>query len=56
MQRSMGTERIVYKLYIGKYASSSDAVDIFDYDKDLEFTNIEEQYIYYIECLKSIMG
>lgn len=56
MQMSMGSGRTAYKLYIGKQASNSDIVDIFDYDEDLEVTNIEEQSKYYEEWLKSIMG
>ena len=56
MQMSMGDGRTAYKLCMGKQARNSDVVDIFDYDEDLEFANIEDQSKYYAEWLESIMG
>lgn len=56
MQVKMGTGRSAYKLFVGKQAQNIDVVDIFDCDEGLEFVNIEEQYNYYTEWIKSIMG
>ncbi len=56
MQMSMGSGRKAYKLSIGQQAKNSDVVDIFDYDEELDFVNLDEQSKYYSECLKSIMG
>ncbi|GAA0127534.1 hypothetical protein UT300019_34400 [Clostridium sp. CTA-19] len=56
MQMSMGSGRTAYRLCMGNQAKNSDMVDIFDYDEDLEFANIEEQSKYYTEWLKSIMA
>lgn len=56
MQLSMGSGRKAYKLSMGQQAKSSDMIDIFDYDEELEFVDIDEQSKYYSEWLKSVMG
>lgn len=54
MQLSMGVGRFAYKLTTGKPAKTEDIVDIFEYDRDLKFVGIDEQFNYYISWLKSI--
>jgi len=56
MQMNMGSGRSAYKLFIGKQAQNINIVDIFDCDEDLEFVSIEEQYNYYTEWTRSIIG
>ena len=56
MQMSMGNGRIAYKLSMGQQAKSSDLVDIFDCDEELDFVNLDEQSKYYSEWLRSVMG
>ncbi|WP_268817443.1 hypothetical protein [Clostridium tarantellae] len=41
---------------MGKQTIFSNLVDIFDCDEILEFVNVEEQWTYYTEWIKSIMG
>lgn len=54
MQLSIGVGRLAYKLYIGKPAKTEDIVDIFEYDENLKFVGIEDQFNYYISWLKSL--
>lgn len=56
MQLSMGYGRKAYKLFIGQQARNIDIVDIFEYDEDLNFVNIEEQSKFHSEWIKSLMG
>lgn len=53
MQLSMGTGRLAYKVKFGEPAKLNDVVDIFEFDYDLRFVKIEEQFSYYIRWLKS---
>lgn len=57
MQLSMGTGHLAYKLKFGEPArlkESKDIVDIFDFENDLRFVKIGEQFSYYIRWLKSL--
>lgn len=56
MQLSMGSGRLAYKFKFGKPAVTEDIVDIFEFDKDLKFVEIKEQFSYYISWLKSLKG
>ncbi|MFT9820100.1 hypothetical protein [Lysinibacillus sp. NPDC056185] len=56
MQLSMGTGRLAYKVKLGEPARLKDIVDIFEFDNDLRFVKIEEQFSYYIMWLKSLEG
>ncbi len=54
MQLSMGTGSIAYKLYLGQKAKMIDTVNIFDYNKELEYVTIKEQKEFYDKWLKSL--
>ncbi|MFE3574657.1 hypothetical protein [Lysinibacillus sp. NPDC059133] len=56
MQLSMGTGHLAYKIKFGEPARLKDIVDIFEFDNDLRFVKIEEQFSYYIRWLKSLEG
>ena len=56
MQLSMGTGQLAYKIKFGEPARLKDIVDIFEFDNDLRFVKIEEQFSYYIGWLKSLEG
>jgi hypothetical protein len=43
MQQSMGTGRVAYKLYLGQKAKMADVVDIFEYEENLKYANIDKQ-------------
>ncbi|TKI62029.1 hypothetical protein FC756_19370 [Lysinibacillus mangiferihumi] len=54
MQLSMGPGRLAYKLKFGKPATTEDIVDIFEFEDDLKFVTVEEQFSYYKRWLKSL--
>jgi len=56
MQLSMGTGRLAYKVKFGEPAKLKDVVDIFEFDNDLRFVKIEEQFNFHIRWLKSLEG
>ncbi len=55
MQLSMGTGRVAYKQNLGQQARTKDIVDIFEYDKSLNFVNIEAQLEFHNRWIKSII-
>ncbi len=54
MQRSMGTGRTAYQLYLREQAKSKDVVDILDYDNILEFVTVDEQEKFYRDWISSL--
>lgn len=54
MQLSMGPGRLAYKLKFGKPAKTEDIVDIFEFEDDLKFVAVQEQFSYYKRWLKSL--
>ncbi len=55
MQLAMGDGRLAYKLYLGQQARMLDLVDIFEYDKSLDFVSVETQLKFYNKWIKNIM-
>jgi hypothetical protein len=56
MQLAMGSGRRAYKLTYGQQARLKDVVDIFDYDRELNFVSISKQTDYYEKWLDSLKG
>ncbi|MGJ4786249.1 hypothetical protein [Leptospira interrogans] len=54
IQRSMGTGRTAYQLYLGEQAKSKDIVDIFDCNNHLEFATVDEQEKFYRDWISSL--
>ena len=55
MQLAMGDGRLAYKMYLGQQARMVDLVDIFEYDKSLDFVSVETQLKFYDKWIKNIM-
>lgn len=55
MQLAMGDGRLAYKLYLGQQARMLDLVDIFEYDKSLDFVSVETQLKFFDKWIKNIM-
>ena len=52
MQKEFGGTK-AYKLEMGKQATLSDVVDIFDYDSELKISSVEEQKEFYENWIES---
>ena len=53
MQKEFGGTK-AYKLEMGKQATLSDVVDIFDYDSELKISSVEEQKEFYENWIESL--
>ena len=53
MQKEFGGTK-AYKLQMGKQATLSDVVDIFDYDSELKISSVEEQKEFYENWIESL--
>ena len=53
MQKEIGGTK-AYKLQMGKQATLSDVVDIFDYDSELKISSVEEQKEFYENWIESL--
>lgn len=56
MQLNMGSGRQAYDLILGKQASSSMMVDIFEICEENEYASVEEQYAYFLNWTESLSG
>lgn len=53
MQKEFGGTK-AYKLQMGKQATLSDVVDIFDYDSELKIGSVKEQEEFYENWIESL--